>query len=326
MEREVYPLDVHSEISLSSKSKTDGKGFLIKLILFGVVVLFAIGGNLALSYFEIPFMGFIAGLLIGIWISMLIWNKFMEREEALIENPEENKTMKFFKLTLGRGDFIGDVPVIEYTNGDKAIILSLSLGNQTTVGRGLVVDFLDILFSTCHKNRIKFKIFTTIEEWEDSDVYDRLLKVYGKVHDERLRAAMFESISVQSEDFAKSKILQMNFIFIDRDYELHKLKTVIDYVESFREGALKLSSLRSLRWNSQERTVRLFCRFLGIKLIDSSPLADKSQVYLDTKALVRPFNPDNFFSSPKLTSHLTNTLAKRVRVPITYSKKSSNSD
>jgi len=312
----MYPLDIHSEISLASKSKTNGKGMLIRLILVGLTFLFAIGGNMLLGFLGIPFLGFVGGLIIGIWVAMVVWNKFAEKEEALIENPDENKAMKFFKITLGREEFIDKIPVIEYSNGDKAVLLSISLGNQTQTGKQIITEFLDTLFHTCHKNKIKFKIFTTIEEWEDSDVHDRLLKTYGRIHDDKLKTALFESITVQSEDFSKSKIMQLNFIFIDREFDLDKLRTVIDYVEVFRSEALRLSSFRAMRWNTQEMAVRLFCRFLGIKLIDSSPLSDKTNVYLDTKALVRPFNPDLFFNSPKLTSHLTNTLARRIRSPI----------
>ena len=311
----MYPLDIHSEISLKSKTNSEGKKLLIRLILAGLAFLFAVGGNFLFGYFGIPFMGVIVGLIVGIFLAMLIWNKVLEKEDAVIENPDENKALKFFKITLGRCEFLNEVPIIEYTNGDKAVILSISLGNQTVPGQQLVVDFFDNLFSLCHKQKIKFKIFTTVEEWEDSDVHERLLSTYGKVHDQKLKAVLFESISVQSEDFAKSKILQVNIIFMDREFSLSKLRAVIDYVEAFREEGFKLSSFRSLRWNNQEKVVRLFCRFLGIKLIDSSPLADRSQVYLDTKALVRPYNPDLFFSSPKLTSHLTNTHAKRIRSP-----------
>jgi len=317
MRREIYPLDVHSEITLTSKSKTSGKSLFIRLILAGLTFLFAIGGNMLLGFLGVPFLGFIAGLIVGLWLSLVIWNKHIEREEAVIENPDENKAMRFFKINLGREDYIDDVPIIEYTNGDKAVILSISLGNQTEPGKQIIQEFLDMMFSICHKNKIKFKIFTTVEEWEDSDIHDRLLKTYGRINDAKLKAALFESITAQSEDFAKSKVLQLNFIFIDREFELSKLKTVIDYVASFREERLRLSSFRSMRWNTQEMTVRLFCRFLGIKLIDSSPLADRNQVYLDTKALVRPFSPDLFYSSPRLTSHLTNTLARKVRSPIT---------
>ena len=322
----MYPLDIHSEITLTSKSKTDGKGLFIRLILVGLTFLFAIGGNMLLGFLGVPFLGFIAGLIVGIWIALLVWNRFVEKEEALIENPDENKAMKFFKITLGREEYLDGTPVIEYSNGDKAVILSLSLGNQTPEGQRIITEFLDTLFSTCHKNKIKFKIFTTIEEWENSDVHDRLLKVYGKIHDDKLKATLFESITVQSEDFAKSKVMQINFIFFDREFTLGKLRTVIDFVESFRANGLKLSSIRSLRWNTQEMAVRLFCRFLGIKLIDSSPLADRDQVYLDTKALVRPFNPDLFYSSPRLTVHLTNTLARKVRSPIVQNRNKSSKE
>ncbi|MCL1934898.1 MAG: hypothetical protein FWF57_00740 [Defluviitaleaceae bacterium] len=72
---------------------------------------------------------------------------------------------------------------------------------------------------------------------------------------------------------------------------------------------------RHLLFNTEQMALRPFCKFLGIKLIDSSPLADKNQVYLDTKSLVRPFNPDLFYSSPRLTRHLTNTMAKKFRSP-----------
>ena len=320
MRREMYPIDIHSEISLTSRTKTNGKSLIIRLILVGLTFLFAVGGNMLLGFVGIPFLGFIAGLIIGLWLSLVIWNRYTEKQEAVIENPDENKAMKFFKINLGREDFIDEVPVIEYTNGDKAVILSMSLGNQTKAGKQIIQEFLDTLFSTCHRNKIKFKIFTTVEEWEDSDIYDRLLKTYGRINDAKLKAALFESITVQSEDFAKSKVMQMNFIFIDREFELSKLKTVIDYVASFRENGLRLSSFRSMRWNTQAMTVRLFCRFLGIKLIDSSPLAERNQVYLDTKALVRPFSPDLFYNRPRLTGHLTNTLARKVRSPIKKGK------
>lgn len=311
----MYPLDIHSEISLSSKSKPEGKGIIVRLILAGLALLLAVGGNMLLGYLGIPFLGFIGGLILGIWIALMVWNKYSEKEEALLENPDENKAMKFFRITLGREEFIDKVPVIEYSNGDKTVILSISLGNQTAGGQTVITEFLDTLFSTCHKNKIKFKIFTTVEEWEDSDIYGRLLNTYGRIHDEKLKAVLFESINVQSEEFSKSKIMQMNFIFIDREFDLNKLRTVIDYVESFRSSGLKLSSFRSMRWNTQETAVRLFCRFLGIKLIDSSPLADKTNVYLDMKSLVRPFNPNLFYTNPKLTGHLTNTQAHKVRSP-----------
>ena len=317
MEREMYLLDIHSEITMTSKNRSDGKSIIIRLVLVGLVFGFAFGGNFLLAYLGIPFLGFVAGLLIGFWIALIIWNKIVEREEAIIENPDENKALKFFKITLGREEFVKDVPIIEYTNGDKAIILSIVMGNQTLPGKQIVQGFYDVLFNTCHKNHIKFKIFTTMEEWEDSDLHNSLLKTYGNIYDQKLKSVLFESINVQSEDFSKSKIIQTNIIFMDRDYTLSKLHTVIDIIETFKNNDMKLSSIRSMRWNTQEQVVRLFCRFLGIKLIDSSPLADKTNVFLDTKALVRPFDPDLFFTSPRLTSHLTNTYASRIRVPIT---------
>jgi len=315
MRREMYPLDIHSEISGSYRHKSDSKGLIIKLVLVALVFVFAILGNMLLGFLGVPFLGFIAGLLIGMWISLLIGNKISERNEELIENPDENKAMKFFKINLGREEFVEDTPVIEYTNGDKAIILSISLGNQTQSGHHILADFLDNLFSICHKNRIKFRIFTTNEGWEDSDIQDRLLRKYGKIHDTKLKSVLFESISKQSIDFEKSNIMQINIIFIDRDFSLNKLRTVISYVNTFKEKDLKLSSIRHLRFNTETMALRLFCKFLGIKLIDSSPLADKNQVYLDTKSLVRPFNSDLFYSSPRLTRHLTNTMAKKFRSP-----------
>lgn len=313
--RGMYPTDIHSEVSLSNRSSNSGKSIIIRVILIAMVLGCAVGGNILLSRFGVPFLGIILGLIVGVLIALLVWNYFTNKEEAAIENPEDNKALKFFKISLGSEEYLDDAPVIEYSNGDKAVILSLSMGNQTHSGEVITEEFLDDLFHMCHKQNIKFRIFTTIEEWEDSEMHESLLETYGKIRDKKLKSHLFESILSQSIDFGKSKIFQINIIFTDNTYNLNKLKSVVDFIASFKETGVKLSSFRSVRWNTQSKAVSLFCSFLGTKLIDSSPLADKNAVYLDTKVLIRPFLLDEFFASNKLTKHLTNTMAIKSRTP-----------
>lgn len=319
MFRERFPLNVHSEISMANEGVSlQTKKNILRVALAGLSVVIAYIASQFLKNTPFMIVGGIAGLALGIGVSSFIWNKFLvDLDMEKFEESRSNKIFKFFKLSLSEGidsREVEEVQAIRYLTGEYAIFLTISIGNITNLGEQLTEEFFDKLFLLCHKQQIKIKIFTLKDDWDSSDMHLLYLRRLSRNHDKKLRKTLSRIDEHQSEVFSKSFVNRLCFVFYVPRSKLNKLKMITGFVSSWISVNLVMSSIREIKWQDRQSAIKLSCDYLGTKLIDVSPLADKEKkIVLDIRKLVRPHKPDTFFTDQRTAMSAVDTNAVFIR-------------
>ena len=318
--RNFFPINVHSEISSQADGiDTKTKLGFVRILLAGLIFTTAWIGNRALSNTPFVLIGTILGIIAGIGISVFVWNKFIvDQRLEKFETTRGNKIFKFMKIALTSshdGNKIGDVETFRYTTGEVAVMLSISIGNTTESGEAVTEEFFDRLFKMCHQSRIRIKPFTDKDEWENSTMHKKFLKRVAYSRDEKLKATLIAIDRHQSKIFAKSFVPRMSFIFLVDNVRLRVLTQVVTFVEQWRLENFNTSSMREMIWQPKVEVVKITTNFLGAKLIDMSPVADKSKrTSIEVLQRAKPHRNDLFFVDSRVARSLVDCDSKTFRV------------
>lgn len=303
MSRNRFPLNVHSAISMSNEgvSLRTKKMLVIVFLIFITLVITWAGYNM----FKDTQLGVLAGVIslcIAIGISVFLYNHFVtNKQEDVLEDSHRNKIFKFFKLSLSAGydeQEIDGVECSHYISGDLVAGLKLSLGHLTKTGEAITEEFLDSLFGMSHSQQIKIDVFTIPEDWETSDMHILYLKKLASIRDPKLRATLSKLDEYQSEIYKDSSIVNIIILFQTVSSKTKQLVPIIRYVAGWKKESLKHSSLRTIAWVTRQELVKHCCDYLGTKMIDISPLANKEEkIVLDIRKMVRPYPEESFFGA-----------------------------
>lgn len=304
MPRERFPLNVQSEVSVSNS----GISIQTKKSMMILVLVFLTGIITWLFYIllkDTPFriVSLLIGFVIGLVISIFIYNNILtNKDREAFEDSKSNKIFKFFKLSIGTGfdnKTIKDVECTKFMSGQYVISLSMSVGNTNLIKEKITEKFLDSILTIAHNEKYKIKIYTVPNNWVQSDLRRMYLQRLAKVHDKKLRNTLSMIDSYQTDHiFNKSSVPTIVIAFVVNKAKLDTLSIIIDFVSNWVGKNKRLSSLREIKWLTRSELVEVDCQYLGTKMVDVSPLANKDEnVVLDLRKMIRVHNSEAEFSN-----------------------------
>lgn len=303
MSRNRFPLNIHSAISMANEgvSLRTKKTLVIAFLVFITLIITWAGYNI----FKGTKLSILAGLIslcIAIGISVFLYNHFIiNKQEDTLEDSHGNKIFKFFKLSLNSGYDEQNVDRVEcsrYISGDLVVGLKLSLGHLTKTSETITEEFFDSIFGMSHSQKIKIDVFTIPEDWETSDMHIEYLKRLTSIGDIKLKTTLSKLDEYQSEIYKDSSVVNIIILFQVANNKTSQLIPIIRYVAGWKKENLKHSSLRTISWVTRQELIKNCCDYLGTKMIDVSPLANKEEkIVLDIRKMVRPYPEDTFFGA-----------------------------
>lgn len=273
----LFPVNISKKLRERGKSTVGqrmGALFFVILLIDGGIIAYM---SPLLENVGIPMW---ATILIVLLITALIgWGivrHFVIREDDKYEEYSASKSASLANYFYIRNktdlEKIDSVPIHEYTDGNFAILLSITYGTNSEVGNRENKLFFTEVFKRILKQGLSVRTYNIPEDFSDSDEYKTYMSKVSKCDDIKLKNFMVDLLDYDIKiNKARSELLNtILLIRTQNPYQIEFLDTVIrGILKSFREYN---TSIRGLKFLDSEQMRKFMRDYYCVEALDLTNL------------------------------------------------------